>query len=259
MARRHSSFDHLFKILVIGNSNVGKSSLILRYTDDSFTEKFISTVGIDFRIKTVTRTDQVSNTQQKIKLQIWDTAGQERFRSIGASYYRGALGFLVMFDQTDARRTSFNEVRDWLQRIASHAEENPEILLVGNKCDFEADGNENDGDDADDAMMASGEEWGVPSREAQKLAEELKVTYMRTSAKTGHNVDRAFDTLIDAIFFKRIEEIRNLEEMDSPETTTAAAAADATSPSGHDQHFPNSKDKNNLFVDERENSKCNYC
>lgn len=99
------SFDYMFKILLIGNSAVGKTSFLFRYCDDSFTSAFVSTVGIDFKVKTITR------NHKKVKLQIWDTAGHERYRTITTAYYRGAMGFILMYDVT--HEESFNAVQDW--------------------------------------------------------------------------------------------------------------------------------------------------
>ncbi|KAK7888686.1 hypothetical protein WMY93_024246 [Mugilogobius chulae] len=99
------NFDYMFKILIIGNSSVGKTSFLFRYADDSFTPAFVSTVGIDFKVKTIYRNDK------RIKLQIWDTAGQERYRTITTAYYRGAMGFILMYDITN--EDSFNAVQDW--------------------------------------------------------------------------------------------------------------------------------------------------
>lgn len=99
------NFDYMFKILIIGNSSVGKTSFLFRYADDSFTPAFVSTVGIDFKVKTIYRNDK------RIKLQIWDTAGQERYRTITTAYYRGAMGFILMYDITNEE--SFNAVQDW--------------------------------------------------------------------------------------------------------------------------------------------------
>ncbi|XP_016009115.1 ras-related protein Rab-3D isoform X1 [Rousettus aegyptiacus] len=101
------NFDYMFKLLLIGNSSVGKTSFLFRYADDSFTPAFVSTVGIDFKVKTVYRHDK------RIKLQIWDTAGQERYRTITTAYYRGAMGFLLMYDI--ANQESFTAVQDWFR------------------------------------------------------------------------------------------------------------------------------------------------
>ncbi|KZC08780.1 Ras-related protein Rab-3 [Dufourea novaeangliae] len=101
----------MFKLLIIGNSSVGKTSFLFRYADDSFTSAFVSTVGIDFKVKTVFR------NEKRVKLQIWDTAGQERYRTITTAYYRGAMGFILMYDITNEE--SFNSVQDWVERVIS--------------------------------------------------------------------------------------------------------------------------------------------
>ncbi|CAN1259167.1 Ras-related protein RABD2b [Linum perenne] len=120
----NSEYDYLFKLLLIGDSGVGKSCLLLRFADDSYLDSYISTIGVDFKIRTV---EQDGKT---IKLQIWDTAGQERFRTITSSYYRGAHGIIVVYDVTDLE--SFNNVKQWLSEIDRYASENVNKLLVGN-------------------------------------------------------------------------------------------------------------------------------
>ena len=106
-------YDHLVKLLLIGDSGVGKSCLLLRFSDDAFTNSFITTIGIDFKVKTV----ELEN--KRVKLQIWDTAGQERFRTITSAYYRGAMGILLTYDVCDLR--SFENVKNWMQNIKEHA------------------------------------------------------------------------------------------------------------------------------------------
>ena len=121
--------DFLFKMLLIGNSGVGKSCLLVRYAENSFNENFFNTIGVDFKIKTI------SLDNQNIKLQIWDTAGQERFRTLTASYYRGAHGIIVVYDVTD--RDTFENVRQWMQEIDKFATDNVCKVIVGNKCDLD--------------------------------------------------------------------------------------------------------------------------
>ena len=111
------------------NLGVGKSCLLLRYSDDSFTSSFITTIGIDFKIKSILI------DESKVKLQIWDTAGQERFRTITTAYYRGAMGILLVYDVSD--EASFANVRNWMRQIDQNAAENVNRILIGNKCDVD--------------------------------------------------------------------------------------------------------------------------
>ena len=114
-------------LFIIG---VGKSCLLLRYSDDSFTSSFITTIGIDFKIKSILV------DESKVKLQIWDTAGQERFRTITTAYYRGAMGILLVYDVSE--ESSFNNVRNWMRQIDQNAAENVNRILIGNKSDVDA-------------------------------------------------------------------------------------------------------------------------
>jgi small GTP-binding protein len=130
-ASRAAKYDYLIKLLLIGDSGVGKSCLLLRYSDDSFTSSFITTIGIDFKIKSILIGDS------KVKLQIWDTAGQERFRTITTAYYRGAMGILLVYDVSD--ENSFTNVRNWMRQIDQNAAENVNRILIGNKADVDAE------------------------------------------------------------------------------------------------------------------------
>uniref|UniRef100_A0A0N5A2V0 Ras-related protein Rab-1A n=1 Tax=Parastrongyloides trichosuri TaxID=131310 RepID=A0A0N5A2V0_PARTI len=161
-------YDYLFKLLLIGDSGVGKSCLLLRFADDTYTESYISTIGVDFKIRTIELEGKT------IKLQIWDTAGQERFRTITSSYYRGAHGIIVVYDTTD--QESFNNVKQWLQEIDRYACENVNKLLVGNKCDLT-------------------EKRAVEESTAREYAEQLGIPFLETSAKDSKNVEQAFLTM----------------------------------------------------------------
>ncbi|KAK7245064.1 hypothetical protein RIF29_39895 [Crotalaria pallida] len=165
-SRPRADYDYLLKLLLIGDSGVGKSCLLLRFTDDSFTTSFITTIGIDFKIKTV----EVDG--KRMKLQIWDTAGQERFRTITTAYYRGAMGILLVYDVTD--ELSFNNIRNWIRNIEQHASDNVNKILVGNKADL------------DDGKRA------VPKSSGQALADEYGIKFFETSAKTNLNVEQVF-------------------------------------------------------------------
>uniref|UniRef100_A0A4W3K021 RAB1A, member RAS oncogene family b n=1 Tax=Callorhinchus milii TaxID=7868 RepID=A0A4W3K021_CALMI len=161
-------FDYLFKLLLIGDSGVGKSCLLLRFADDTYTESYISTIGVDFKIRTIELDGKT------IKLQIWDTAGQERFRTITSSYYRGAHGIIVVYDVTD--QESFNNVKQWLQEIDRYASENVNKLLVGNKCDLTT-------------------KKVVDYTTAKEFADSLGIPFLETSAKNATNVEQAFMTM----------------------------------------------------------------
>ena len=163
----------LYKILLLGDSAVGKSCLLLRYCDDSFQDIHLATIGLDFRLKTLNL-----DNNKKIKAQIWDTAGQDRFRAITKNYYRGANGILLIYDITD--RSSFEHIRNWIEQIKEEAPEQIIIYLVGNKID-----NQNN--------------RVVTNEEAKKLAEEFKLKYYETSAKNNINVDTTFLDLIKEI------------------------------------------------------------
>jgi len=163
-----ADYDHLFKLLLIGDSGVGKSCLLLRFTDDTYTESYISTIGVDFKIRTI------ELDGKKIKLQIWDTAGQERFRTITSSYYRGAHGIIVVYDVTD--QVSFNNVKQWLQEIDRYACESVNKLLVGNKCDLTT-------------------KKVVDTNTAKEFADGLGIPCLETSAKSATNVEQAFTTM----------------------------------------------------------------
>ncbi|XP_036142288.1 ras-related protein Rab-37 isoform X2 [Monomorium pharaonis] len=158
--------DLLFKVMLLGDSGVGKTCLLTRFRDGRFLPgNYITTVGIDFRNKVVTVDDT------PIKLQIWDTAGQERFRSVTHAYYRDAHALLLLYDVTN--KTSFDNIRAWLSEIREHANEDVVIMLLGNKSDC-------------------GTERIVKREDGERLAQEYKVPFMETSAKTGLNVELAF-------------------------------------------------------------------
>lgn len=164
-------YDYLFKLLIIGDAGVGKSSLLLRFADNTFTSAYINTIGVDFKIRTV-KIDGMT-----IKLQIWDTAGQERFRTITATYYRGTHGVIVVYDVTE--KESFENVRRWMAEIDNNCDtqQNPvNRVLVGNKCDMV------------DAVQ-------VTAEEANDYANTINVKHFRCSAKENTSVDTMFDEI----------------------------------------------------------------
>jgi len=155
------------KLLMIGDSGVGKTCLLLRYANDSFSPTFITTIGIDFKIK------NVEIDGKTIKLQIWDTAGQERFRTITTSYFRGAQGILLVYDVTD--RQSFNSIHNWVSQLNSNADPNISRVLIGNKCDVPES------------------ERVVSVEEGKELAAQFGIeNFFECSAKQDLNVTAAF-------------------------------------------------------------------
>ena len=155
------------KLLMCGDSDCGKTCLILRFVNDSFNHNFITTVGIDFKIKNV-----ILSTGESVKIQIWDTAGQERFRTITRSYFRGADGIILVYNIADRR--SFDSIRVWVQQIEKDGSTDVSKALVGNKCDI-----------SDDQRVVSYEE-------GRALAAEYGVPFFETSAKDNINVTEMF-------------------------------------------------------------------
>ena len=162
-------YDYLFKVLLLGDTDVGKSSLILRYTEETFNSKLVNSIGVDFKMKKKEIDGKI------IKVQIWDTAGHERFRSITYSYYRGANAIIIVFDITDKK--SFLSITEWLKQIEKHAKENVFKFLVGNKSDL-------------------AEERKVTFEEAKEYADEHELPYIETSAKEGININELFESSI---------------------------------------------------------------
>ena len=181
-----SDYDYLFKLLLIGDSGVGKSCLLLRFSDDTYNDSYISTIGVDFKIRTI------ELEGKRIKLQIWDTAGQERFRTITSSYYRGAHGIIIVYDVTDT--VSFDNVKQWLNEIQLYASEDVSRLLVGNKADVEGDLKE------------------IETIEAQEYAETHDMTLIETSAKNGDNVESAFIELAKVIKHRLTSQTKQTEQ-----------------------------------------------
>ncbi|KAG8376446.1 hypothetical protein BUALT_Bualt09G0064200 [Buddleja alternifolia] len=190
-ARARADYDYLIKLLLIGDSGVGKSCLLLRFSDGSFTTSFITTIGIDFKIRTI------ELDGKRIKLQIWDTAGQERFRTITTAYYRGAMGILLVYDVTD--ESSFNNIRNWIRNIEQHASDNVNKILA------------------------------VPTSKGQALADEYGIKFFETSAKTNMNVEEVFFSIARDIK-QRLAETDSKSEpqtirITQPDQTAGAAQA----------------------------------
>lgn len=180
-----NKYDYLFKLIVIGDTNTGKSCLLQRFTDDTYTSDFISTIGVDFKVKTL----EIDN--KKIKVQMWDTAGQCRFRSITNSYYRGAHGMIIAFDITN--KSSFNNIEQWMRSVKNFGSENSIKILIGTKSDLI-------------------EERQVSKEEIDTLVDELGISYIETSAKENNNINELFITICKEILTNMSDKINTTKE-----------------------------------------------
>ena len=182
------SDDTVYKVLLLGDSSVGKTCVLLRYCDKTFQEAHLSTIGLDYRLKTMTL-----ENGKNIKLQIWDTAGQDRFRAITKNYYKGANGIILIYDVTNLQ--TYENVKNWINQIREEANPNVVIYLAGNKVDV----NE--------------ELRVVKTEEEQKIADEYNLTFYETSAKSGININEIFEDLV-----KKVDEIYSKLEVPKKQT-----------------------------------------
>jgi len=169
------NFDLVFKIVVVGNSAVGKSSLLLRFSEGDFKSSMTTTTGVDLKIK------KFSIDGKIVKLAVWDTAGQERYRHIAKSYYKGAQGIMFVYDITN--QDSFNEIQNWVREVHDAAGDDLVKMLIGNKSDLE------------DSRV-------IQYEDGKKLADELQMTFFETSAKTFSGVDSAFLSIAERLVKK---------------------------------------------------------
>ena len=176
------SEDIVYKVLLLGDSSVGKTCFLLRYCDKSFQDAHLSTIGLDYRLKSMTL-----KNKKNIKLQIWDTAGQDRFRAITKNYYKGANGIILIYDVTNLQ--TFENVKNWITQIREEANKNVVIFLAGNKADLPE------------------ESRAVQKEDGQKMAEEYNIPFQETSAKEGINVNETFQELVEKIdeVFSKLE------------------------------------------------------
>ena len=193
-------YDYLFKLLLIGNSSVGKSSLLFRFVENVWDDNFVPTIGVDFvsyiynnSLINLQKLKTLEVNGKKVKLQIWDTAGQERFKNITASYYRGGNGVLVVYDITD--RESFDNLNSWLIEIEKNANKNVYKLLIGNKSDLE-------------------DKRKVTYQEGKDFATSNGMQFMETSAKTDSKVKDAFELLTQEIIKASITKDKGMEKKD---------------------------------------------
>ncbi|KAL8131536.1 ras-related protein RABA1f [Apium graveolens] len=171
--RADDDYDYLFKLVLIGDSGVGKSNLLSRFTKNEFSLESKSTIGVEFATRTIKVDDKI------VKAQIWDTAGQERYRAITSAYYRGAVGALLVYDVT--RNITFENVERWLKELRDHTDANIVIMLVGNKADLRH-------------LRA------VTTETAKAYAEKEETFFMETSALESMNVESAFTEVLSQIY-----------------------------------------------------------
>ena len=164
-------YDIKLKIMVLGESMVGKTCLITRYTNDKFGGRYLCTVGIDFQKKKIEKNDK------KVLLQIWDTAGQERFRNVTKNYFHASQGFVLAYDINN--KESFDKVQYWVEQIQTNAEEKIKCILIGTKCDLD--------------------KREVSKEEGEELGEKYGYKFLETSAKENININETFETLVSEI------------------------------------------------------------
>ncbi len=175
MEEEETNYELLYKVIIIGDTNVGKSNILTRYLKDEFSSNTKSTVGVELGIKFL----KIKNI--KAKIQIWDTAGQERYKAITSSYFKGSNGCFIVYDITN--EASFDNIEKWYEQIQSETSKEIPIVLVGNKCDLE-------------------DERKVPTEKAKEKAENLKCAFFETSALKGTNIDKIFEELVNTIYEK---------------------------------------------------------
>ncbi|XP_077296202.1 RAS oncogene family member RabX4 [Arctopsyche grandis] len=202
-------FSATYKVLVLGDSNVGKTCLVHRYCDERYYDTYISTIGIDFKQKII-NLDGVP-----VKLQIWDTAGQERFRTLTTAYYRGAMGILIMYDVTSLE--SFNHLSYWLRNIQENASPDVVKVLVGNKCEV------------------VGIQRAVTADRGQKIADDFDMPFFEVSCKENINIEESFITLARKIREQRENRGNAFDSSDNDKDHRLGASLYLRSDSPNDQ------------------------
>ncbi|KAF6158686.1 hypothetical protein GIB67_040200 [Kingdonia uniflora] len=195
----NQKIDYVFKIVLIGDSAVGKSQLLARFARNEFSLDSKATIGVEFQTRTL------AIDHKTIKAQIWDTAGQERYRAVTSAYYRGAVGALLVYDIT--KRQSFDHVARWLEELRGHADKNIVIMLIGNKSDL-------------------GTLRTVPTEDAKEFAQRESLFFMETSALESINVESAFLTVLTEIY--RIISKKALTANDETESGGSSALLKGT-------------------------------
>jgi len=172
--KSNKDYDYIFKIVLIGDTSVGKSCLLTRFADDQFSESYVTTIGVDFRFKTMIVCDKIT------KVQVWDTAGQERYRSITNAYYRGAEAIMIVFDVTN--KDSFTHIQDWMEEIIKYTGKDVVIIVGANKSDLN--------------------DRNVKKEEMEEFSKKKGIKIFECSAKTGDGVENAFKYMVETLIKK---------------------------------------------------------
>jgi Ras-related protein Rab-1A len=186
--KSNKDYDYIFKIVLIGDTCVGKSCILVRFSDDVFVENYVTTIGVDFRFKTMIVKNKIA------KIQIWDTAGQERYRSITTAYYRGAAAIIICCDSTN--KESFYNINNWIDEISKYTDKDVDKLVLMNKCDLV-------------------EDRQIDKNEISKFEKENGIKIMEVSAKTGNGIDKAFEYIIEKLIDKNEKKNNNAMTLQS--------------------------------------------
>ena len=180
---KNKDYDYIFKLVLIGDTCVGKSCILVRFSDDIFDDNYVTTIGVDFRFKTMAIKNKI------VKIQIWDTAGQERYRSITTAYYRGAAAIIICCDCTN--RESFDNIKNWIEEISKYTDnDSVDKIVFLNKCDLN-------------------EERCIKKEEIEQSEKENGIKILEVSAKTGEGIDAGFEYIINKLIDKNTQKDSN--------------------------------------------------
>ena len=176
LTTKNKDYDYIFKLVLIGDTCVGKSCILVRFSDDIFDDNYVTTIGVDFRFKTMVVKNKV------VKIQIWDTAGEERYRSITTAYYRGAAAIIICCDCTN--KESFNNIKNWVEEIGKYTDKDAvDKMVFMNKCDLT-------------------EDRCIKKEDIDKFEKENGIKVLEVSAKTGEGIDKGFEYIIEKLIDK---------------------------------------------------------
>ena len=180
---KNKDYDYIFKLVLIGDTCVGKSCILVRFSDDIFDDNYVTTIGVDFGFKTMAIKNKI------VKIQIWDTAGQERYRSITTAYYRGAAAIIICCDCTN--RESFDNIKNWIEEISKYTDnDSVDKIVFLNKCDLN-------------------EERCIKKEEIEQSEKENGIKILEVSAKTGEGIDAGFEYIINKLIDKNTQKDSN--------------------------------------------------